>query len=551
MIGLRNALFAQKGAFHFLRAALLLCVLTLMAFGTGCHREPRADVIILNGAEPESIDPGIVVGQPDGRVAGALFEGFARFNPQDASAIPGLAERWEISADRKTYTFYLRSNLMWSTGEPITADDFVYSWRRVAAPATASSYVGQLFFVKNAEAIATAKLKDVSQLGIRALDSRTVQVELIGPTPFFIDLCAFRTLAVVPRQAIEKHGDRWLMERPLPTSGPYTLESWRISDKIRVRKNTNYWDAANVRNEVVDFLPLESPTAALNLYETGQADFIIEKALIPTELMDVLQQRPDCERFDYLGTYFIRVNVTRKPFDDPRVRKALALCIDKQRIVDRITRSGEKPASALTPPGVAHYTSPPGLGYDPDLARKLLTDAGFPGGKGFRSFDYLFNTAEIHKQIAVELQQMWKRELGVTMELRQTEWKVYLADQDAINYDLTRSAWVGDYNDPNTFLELFTSSNGNNRTGWKNPRYDEMIRRANGEADLTRRAAMMQEAETLLCRDELPILPLYFYKGAIFYDPTKLGGIWGNLLDEHPVWSIYRKDKPATASLAP
>lgn len=538
----RSALFPGRRALHFFLAVSLL-------LGAGCtDREERADVVILNGAEPESIDPGIVVGQPDGRVAGALFEGLTRFDPKDAAAIPGLAERWDISADGKVYTFHLRSNLVWSTGEPITANDFVYSWRRVADPKTASGYVGQLFFVKNAEEIATGKMADVTQLGIRALNPHTLRVELIGPTPFFIDICAFRTLSVVPRQAIEKHGDQWLMSKPLPTSGPYTLVSWRINDKIRVRKNQRYWDAPNVRNELVDFLPLESPSAALNLYETGQADFIIDKSLLPTELMDVLQKRADCLRFDYLCTYFFRVNVTRKPFDDPRVRRALAMAIDKQRIVERITRAGEKPATTLTPPGLTGYKAPEGLGYDPEAARKLLAEAGYPGGRGFRTFEYLFNTAELHKQIAVELQQMWKRELGITMELRQVEWKVYLADQDAINYDLTRSAWVGDYNDPNTYLDLFMSNNGNNRTGWKNAEYDGLVRQANAHPDSAERLKIMAQAERLLVRDELPIVPIYYYKGIIFFDTNKLGGIWGNLLDEHPVWSIYRKDRPAAGS---
>ncbi len=508
------------------------------------RNEPRADVVIVNAAEPESIDPAIITGQPDGRVAASLFEGFTRQSPVDGTAIPGLAERWEISADGTVYTFHLRSNLMWSTGEPITADEFVYSWRRVVDPATASDYAGQLFFVKNAEHISTGKIKDLTQLGVQALDSRTLRVELIGPTPFFVDLCAFRTLAVVPRHWIEKHGDRWVKTQPMPTSGPYTLVDWRIQEKIRVRRNPRYWDVANVRNELVDFLPIESPSASLNLYSTGQADFIIDKQLVPSELMDVLKTRPDCHVFDYLGTYFFRFNVTRKPFDDPRVRRALALCVDRQRIVDRIVRAGNV-ASTLVPPQTANYAPVQGLPPNPELARKLLAEAGYPGGQGFRAFEYLFNTSELHKQIAVELREMWKRELGITMELKQTEWKVYLANQSGLQFDLTRSSWIGDYNDPNTFLDMFMSNNGNNRTGWKSERYDELMRTGNAQVEKARRAELLAQAERLLVVDELPIVPLYFYQGVIFYDPNKLGGIWGNVLDEHPVWSIYRKDKPA------
>jgi oligopeptide transport system substrate-binding protein len=535
-----NALFRRKRAFRIFSLALLLGVFAL----GGCMRnEPRADVVIVNAAEPESIDPAIVTGQPDGRVAAALFEGLTRYSPVDGTAMPGLAERWDISPDGTIYTFHLRSNLVWSTGEPITAEDFVFSWRRVADPGTASDYAGQLFFVKNAEAISSGKIKDLTQLGVQAIDPRTLRVELIGPTPFFIDLVAFRTLAVVPRHWIEKHGDRWLKAQPLPTSGPYTLEDWRIQEKIRVRRNPLYWDAGNIRNNVVDFLPIETPSVSLNLYITGQADFIIDKQQLPSELMDVLKVRPDCLVFDYLGTYFFRFNTTRKPFDDPRVRRALALCVDRQRIVDRIVRIGG-PASTFVPPQTANYKSPKGLARDPELAKRLLREAGYPDGKGFPTFEYLFNTSELHKQIAVELRQMWKDELGITMELKQTEWKVYLADQSGLNFDLTRSSWIGDYNDPNTFLDMFMSNNGNNRTGWKNLQYDELVRTGNAQMDRKRRAEILAEAETLLVTKEMPIVPIFFYKGAIMFDTNKLGGIWGNVLDEHPVWAIYRKDKP-------
>jgi oligopeptide transport system substrate-binding protein len=545
MMSFASALFRRKRALRFFTGALLsLCV-------AGCMRnEPSADLRILNGAEPESLDPAIVTGQPDGRVVFCLFEGLTRLDPEKATPIPALAERWDISPDAKTYTFYLRSNLAWSTGEPITADDLVYSWQRVVNPETAADYAGQLFFVKNAEAITAGKIKDLTQLGVKALNRHTVEVQLIGPTPFFLDLCAFRTLAVVPRHWIEKHQDKWITAQPLPTSGPYTLDFWRIGEKIRVRRNPRYWDTANVRNEIVDFIPLDRAGTALNLYDTGQADIIWDKNLIPTELMDVLKTRKDCNVFSYLGNSFVRFNTTRKPFNDVRVRQALALCVDKRRIVERITRAGELPAETLVPPGTANYTAPAGLGFDPDRARKLLEEAGYPGGKDFPTFHYLFNSSELNKQIAVELQSMWKRELGITMELRQTEWKVYLAAQSQLDYDTSRSSWIGDYNDPNTFLDMFMSENGNNRTGWKNARYDELMRTGNSQIDKTLRAKTLAEAEKLLIADEMPIIPVYFYMGVNFFNPDKIGGVYNNLLDEHPVWAIYRKDKaPGTNAI--
>ncbi|MBL9166901.1 MAG: peptide ABC transporter substrate-binding protein [Verrucomicrobiales bacterium] len=519
-------------------------VVALAIMLTGCVRhEPKADLVLINGTEPESLDPAICTGQPDGRVAAGLFEGLTRLDPVTAAPSPGIAERWEISPDGLRYRFFLRTNALWSTGEPITSEDVVYSWRRVIDPATAADYAGQLYYVKNGEPISTGKIKDLTQLGVRAVHPHLVEVELENPTAFFLELCAFRTLAVVPRQTIEKYGDRWLMAKPLPTSGCYTLESWRVNDKVRLRKNPKHWDAANILNEVVDLVHLESANTALNLFETGQADVIWDKTLIPMELMDVLKHRPSTHFFSYLATYFVRFNVTRPPFNDVRVRQALAMSVDKVRIATHIMQGGEKPASTLVPPGTANYAGPEGLPYDPERARQLLAEAGYPGGKGFPSFHYLFNTAKQHEQVAVELQQMWKKELGIQLELRNTEWKVYLADQSAVNFDLSRSAWVGDYNDANTFLDMFMSNNGNNRTGWKNSRYDELMRKANAMTDLKQRASLLSQAEKILVFDESPILPLFYYAGITFYDPDRIEGIHANLLDEHAIYPIRKKPK--------
>ena len=325
--------------------------------------------------------------------------------------------------------------------------------------------------------------------------------------------------------------------------------AWRINDKVRVRKNPRYWDAANTKTEVVDFLPIGSPTTALNLYETGGADIVWDKELVPVELLDVLLKRPDFHVFPILGSYFIRFNVTKKPFNDPRVRQALGLAIDKERITRKITKAGEMPADHLTPPGTARYHGPQGLGHDPEKARKLLAEAGYPGGKGFPQFEYLFNAAaggaaNLHARIGVELQQMWHDELGVDMELRQAEWKVYLVDQSKTNFDVCRASWIGDYNDPDTFLNMFMSDNGNNRTGWSNARYDELIRAADRENDLASRERLFQEAETILTRDENPIIPLYFYVGFNYFDDHRIKGIYQNILDLHPVNAIWKEPPP-------
>jgi oligopeptide transport system substrate-binding protein len=521
----------------------LLCSVILYS---GCvRREPPADITILNGAEPQSLDPAILSGQADMRVAQGVFEGLTQFDPKIGRAIPGLAECWDMTSNGCTYTFHLRTNLVWSTGEPITADDVVYSWIRALEPATASEYAGSLFFLKNAEDFNAGKIKDPSQVGVHALDPLTVRVELNHTTPFFPDICAMPVACVVPRQTIEKFGDRWLMAKPLPVSGAYELVYWRLNDKVRLWKNPRYWNATNTQSDIIDILPVGSANAALSLYERGEADIVWDAALIPSGLLDVLLKRPDFHTFICLDTYFFRFNVTRKPFDNPRVRQALALAVDKERIVKKITQGGEQPASHLVPDGTANYTSPEGLGYDPVRARKLLAEAGYPGGWGFPRFQYLFNASagggsKIHEKIAVELQQMWRDELGIQMDLRQMEWAAYLNAQSHLDYDLSRSGWVADYNDANTFLGLFTSDDGNNRTGWKNAQYDDLIRRANQEPDLKTRERLFQQAETILVRDEVPIVPIYFYVGISYYDTNKIQGIYPNVLDNHPLQAIRK-----------
>jgi oligopeptide transport system substrate-binding protein len=531
------------------RRAHFLCWLSLVTLIVGCSRsEPPADLTIINGVEPESLDPAIIVAQPDFRVEQGLFEGLTRLEPVNSRAVPGLADRWEISPDGITYTFYLRTNLVWSTGEPIKADDVVYSWIRALDPKTASRYAGQLYYIKNAEDFNIGKITDPSLVGVKALDPLTVQVQLASPTAFFLDLCAFPTLAVVPRQTIEKYGDHWLTHKPLPSDGAYELADWRLNDKIRLVKNPRYWDAANTESSIIDFLPVGSPSTALNLYERGQADIVWDKSLIPSELMDVLLKRPDFHTFSYLGTYFIRINTTRKPFDDPRVRQALALAVDKDRIVKRITRAGEHIASYLVPDGTQNYASPDGLGYDVVRARQLLAEAGYPGGKGFPRVEYLFDGAvggsgNIHQSIAIELQQMWRDALGINLELRQVETQVFWGMQSRLDYTLARSSWIGDYNDANTFLGMFVTGDGNNETGWSNAAYDRLVHTANETTDLKKREQMFQQAETILVRQGLPIIPLYFYLGVNYFDTNKVQGIWQNVLDDHPLRCI-RKIKP-------
>ena len=521
------------------------------------QREPPADITIVNGSEPESLDPQIVTGISEMRITKALFEGLTRLDARTAQPVPALAERWEISPDGRTYTFHLRTNLTWSTGELITTADFVWSWKRALDPATASDYAGQLFYIKGAEDSYNGKITNDAQLGFRALDPHTLRVELNSPLAFFLDLCAFPTLAVLPQKVIAQHGDRWLHARSLPVSGAFQLGAWRVNDKVRLIRNPRYWDAANTASEIIDVLPVNSANTALNLYETGVADIVWDKDLKPVELMDVLKSRPDFHTFPYFGTYYYRFNVTKPPFNDPRVRRAFAMATDKAHLVRKLTGGGETPASHYVPDGVANYDPPEGLPHDVEAARKLLAEAGFPGGKGFPRFAYTFfaggGGAQLQGKIGVELQQMWRDALGVELELRQIERKIFYSAQSKLDYDLSASSWVGDYNDANTFLDMFLSPSGNNRTGWKNPRYDALLREANLQTDLKKRAELLRQAELILVVEEAPIVPLYFYAGFNYYDTNKISGIWQNLLDEHPMQYLKKSvdSSPLSAAIRP
>ncbi len=532
-------------------SAILLLVVSLLlsAFTSGCSNSSatdsesghaQADLTIINGKEPESLDPASVVGQPDGRIVVSIFEGLTRYDPKDAHPIPALADSWKISHDGRTYIFHIRTNAVWSTGEKITARDVEYSWLRVLNPITAADYAGNLYYLKNAEEYNAGKIKNADEVGVHALSESELKVELVNPTPFFLDLCGTPTLCVVPRKMIEQYGDRWLMARPLSASGTFELVDWRLNDRIRLRKNPRHWGAANTQSEIIDLLPVSNSSTALNMYETKEADVIWDKDLVPSELLDVLRKRPDFHTFNYLGSYFYRYNVTRKPFDDARVRQALALAVDKKRIVERITRGGEEAADHIVPSGIPNYHSPKGLGYNPELARELLADAGYPGGKGFPRFDYLFNNSRDNQKIGVELQEMWEKELGIHLELRSVEWKTWIKSQVELDYSVSKSSWIGDYTDPNTFLDLFTSSNPNNRTGWKNPKYDEILKEANSKTNPDEREKLLQSCEKILCAEEAPIVPLYVYVGYNFFDPEKIRGIWNNVRDEHPLWAIRK-----------
>jgi oligopeptide transport system substrate-binding protein len=521
--------------------AFAFCALVLLLTPACSRQKDRADLVILNGVEPETLDPALITGQPEGRLAYALFEGLTCADAA-GTAQPGVAEKWEISPDGKTYRFHLRHDARWSNGDAVTAIDFVDSWKRTLTPEIASEYAYQLHYLKNGRAFNEGKLTDFSKVGVRAVDSFTLEVELENPTPFFLDLCWFETLLPVHLRTVQREGDDWIKPGKMVCNGAFVLSSWRINDRIRLTKNPYYWNRENVKMNTIDVLSAARPNTALNYYLTGLADVLLDKGLAPTALMGDLKKRDDFHSAPFLGTYFFRFNVQRPPLNDARVRRALSMVIDKETIVNKITKAGELPAANFVPPGTGGYAADAVLPRNPDEARRLLAEAGYPNGAGFPPIYYLYKgDSDLDRDIAVEMQEMFQRELGVTMQLQPQEWKVYLRSQSAMDYDISRSSWVGDYNDPNTFMDMWVTNGGNNRTGWANPKYDELIAAAARELDPQKRFAIFHAAEKMLVVDEAPICPLYFYVGIQFYDHARLGGLQANLLDEHPFKAMYWK----------
>jgi len=516
---------------------LFFFFVALALVGCGSSRE-RADLVFVNGVEPETLDPALITAQPAGRLAKALFEGLTRFD-KTGIPVPGVAERWEISEEGKRYTFHLRKDAEWSNGEPVTAGDFIWAWTRALSPETGCDYAGLFYCIRGAE---TFNRGEGGDLEVRAEGAHTLVVDLVAPTSYFLDMCAYVTYLPLHKVSVEAAGDAWIKPGNLVGNGAYRLVSWRLNDRIRLEKNSRYWNRDGVALESIDVLPISDPNTAINFFVTGGGDLMMDKGMIPPGMGDALRKKEWFHTAPFLGTYFMRFNVTEAPFDDARVRRAFAMAIDRQRVVEKITRLGEETASSLVPPGCGRgYEPPPGLPYDVARARSLMEEAGYPGGKGFPLVTYLYPTRSIEKNIAVELQSMWKEALGVEVALHKQEWKVYLNSLKTLEYNIGRSSWVGDYNDPNTFLDMFLTGSGNNRTGFASSDYDALIRRAAQTPGVDGRNRTLRAAEAVLLEGEAVVAPIYFYVGTQFYHAERLGGVQANLLDEHPLQDMYWK----------
>lgn len=487
-----------------------------------------------NGAEPGSLDPHRTQGVPGSNIGRDLFEGLMSEAP-DGTVIAGAAESWEISDDGRTYRFSLRPEARWSNGDPVTADDFVYSLRRSLDPATLSNYTFILNPILNAEAVAAGQLP-TTEVGVRALDSHTLEIRLENITPYFLGLLTHSASYPVHPPSAEAHGNQYARPGNMVSNGAYRLEEWVVQSHVKLVRNEHYWDNGNTTIDEVWYYPTEDQTAELSRFRAGELDL---SNAIPKRQVDWIRENLPEELVisPYLGTYYFGFNLTRPPFqDNPELRRALALAVDRDIITGQVTNAGEVPAYGWVPP-VQNYTGQqmPEAAWTQEErvaeARRLYALAGYSEENPLRT-RILYNTQEDHRRIAVAIASMWKQTLGVEVEILNQEWKVFLdTRQQKIETELYRSGWIGDYNDAYTFAELFASGSGLNHTGYSSPDYDRLLREASAEGDMKRRAELLQQAERVLVED-LPIMPLYFYVTARLVRPW-VGGYTPNIMDHH------------------
>lgn len=472
-------------------------------------------------ADPKTIDPALNAAVDGHQVIQSVFEGLFRID-ENEKAVPGIAEKYEVSEDGTKYTFHLR-DAKWSDGQPIKASDFVFAWKRVLDPKTAAEYAYQMYYLKNAEKINKGELP-IDQLGVKAVDDKTIEVNLEAPTAYFLELLAFPTYMPVREDIVTKDPEGWALNMATYIgNGPFKVKDWKHDDVMTLVKNENYYDADKVKLDEIDYVFIVEASTAFSAFQTGEIDYMES---VPAEQIEKLKadKDPNFKIFPYLGDYFYCFNVNSEPVNKVQVRKALAYAIDRTQIVEKVTKAGQLPAAGFTPTGIpmsdgkdfqktAGDYGMPKDGSKIEEAKKLLAEAGYPNGQGFPKIELLYNTGEAHKAIAEAIQAMWKENLGIEVELRNEEWKVFQTSRQNKQYTVARHGWIGDYVDPMTFLDMWVTGGGNNDAGYSNPKYDEQIQIAKTTTGEKRDKALL-EAEKILMED-MPVMPIYYYTNAV------------------------------------
>jgi oligopeptide transport system substrate-binding protein len=484
------------------------------------------------GSDPKTIDPQLNSASDGGHIINNTFEGLMR--EVNGKLQPAMAESYEVSDDGLTYTFKLR-DAKWSDGKPVTAHDFEYAWKRALNPETGSEYAFQMFYIKGGQEYFEGKGK-VEDVAVKALDDKTLEVTLNAPTPYFLNLTSFYTYMPARKDVVEKDPEGWAKNPELAVSnGPFKLAEYSTGDKIVLVKNENYWNVDAVKLDKIVASMIVDQSTQLTAYESGELDAIDE---VPTqEIPRLLAEEPTFQILPLLGTYYYIFNVDKEPTNDVRVRKALALAIDRKAITEQVTKRGETPATGYVPPtlklsnGKEFREVAGDYGMDPNKAqveeaRKLLAEAGYPNGEGFPTLELVYNTSENHKAIAEAIQEMWKQNLGINVTLTNQEWAVFQDTRHQGNFSIARAGWLADYADPMTFLDMWTSYSGNNDAQWRwqkyesdtklnpsNKKFDELIEKSKTITGAERDKTLL-EAEKIMM-DEMIVMPIYYYT-----DPT-------------------------------
>lgn len=478
-------------------------------------------------SEPDSIDPALNTSVDGAIMISHLFESLIRWDDDgEGNAVlkPGIAESWEVSDDGLTWTFKLR-DAKWSDGKEITADDFVYSWNRLVDPATGADYEYMLDMVKG---------YDEKKLDISAPDPKTFVVNLNVKCPYFEEICAFPSVMPVRKDIIEANKTWTNSPETLVSNGAYKLEKWDHNSTLSMVKNPEYYDQDSVKAEKLAFHLQDDQNAIYASYRSGDLDFINS---VPQEEIQKLLDTKELKIKPYVGTYFVCFNTEKEPFNDPKVRKAFSLAIDRNFIVNQVTGQGQEPATAYVPSGVydakgaegddfrtvgGDYYSINDEDYEKNIeeAKKLMEEAGYKDGEGFPQIDYLYNTDENHKAIAEALQNMWQENLGVQVSLQNQDWNVFLKERKEGNYNIARHGWIADYNDPMSFIDMWLTGGGNNDAQYKNPEFDKFVKAAKATSDPDERMENMHKAEDILIGEDNVVAPLYFYNNSYMMKPN-------------------------------
>ncbi|MGI9417046.1 MAG: peptide ABC transporter substrate-binding protein [Geminicoccaceae bacterium] len=513
-----------------------LGLLTAGAIGLlGLTPLTAAELRVANSGEPDSLDPHHTSGTWESRILRDMFMGLTT-EAADASVIPGAAESWEVSDDGLVYIFAIRDHV-WSDGTPVTAGDFVYSLQRILLPETAAQYASLLYSIKNAKALNEGSITDAGELGVKAIDDKTLEITLEYPAPYFLEQLTHQTAYPVPKHMVDAHGDDWIKAGNLVGNGAYILEEWVPNTHVKAVKDETFYDADNVAIDRITWYPAEERNAATKQFRAGEIDIQTDFA---SEQIDWLKENmPDETRISpYLGIYYYTVNTTKPPFDNADVRQALAMSIDRNAITEKVLKTGELPGYSFVPPDAGDYGEPAYVEWKDTpyeervaKAKELLAGAGYGPDKPLE-FQLRYNTSENHKKIAIAVAAMWKQ-LGVQTELFNSEVKVHYNDLQEGNFDIARAGWIADYNDPQNFLYLMEGDTGsNNYTRFDHPDYNELMNQSDFETDSAKRNDLMHQAETIAMA-EMPNIPIYYYVSKNLVS-KKVQGWVDNTADKHP-----------------